>query len=75
MENENKSINFEEAINELDEIVGNLDKGNLTLDNALDEFKKGIEIYKKCQKKLEETEGKVKLILDNEEIDFEGFDL
>ena len=51
-----KEINFEEAMNELETIVQQLEKGDLPLATALESFKKGIELSRFCQKTLEEAE-------------------
>ncbi|WP_130807135.1 exodeoxyribonuclease VII small subunit [Senegalia massiliensis] len=72
-------LKFEEAIDELDNIIERLEKGDITIDSALDEFKKGIDLYKHCYKKIEETEGKIKLILEDsdkniKETDFENIE-
>lgn len=68
-------LKFEEAITELDNIIEKLEIGDLNIDSAIDEFKRGIKLYKECHKKIEETEGKIKLILEDsngniEESDF-----
>ncbi|MGO1713021.1 MAG: exodeoxyribonuclease VII small subunit [Senegalia sp. (in: firmicutes)] len=60
-----KEIKFEEAIIELDNIIDRLEIGDLNIDNAIDEFKRGIKLYNQCYKKIEETEGKIKLILED----------
>ncbi|MBS4539983.1 exodeoxyribonuclease VII small subunit [Clostridium sp. D2Q-11] len=62
-----KEVKFEEAISQLEDIVDRLETGDLTIDSAIDEFKKGIQLYNKCYKKIEETEGKIKLILEDGE--------
>lgn len=63
----NQNLKFEEAITELDKIVDRLENGDLTIDSAIDEFKKGIKLYNDCYKKIEEAEGKIKIILENED--------
>lgn len=68
-----KNINFEESIKDLENIVKKLEDGNLTLDQSLEEFQKGIEAYKNCNDMLNKVEGKVKLIVE-ENSDIEIFD-
>ena len=68
-----KNINFEESVKDLENIVKKLEDGNLTLDQSLEEFQKGIEAYKNCNDMLNKVEGKVKLIVE-ENSDIEIFD-
>jgi exodeoxyribonuclease VII small subunit len=58
---------FEEAISELEIIVEKLEKGELTLEESLDHFQKGIELSKYCSKKLDEVEKKISILIENEE--------
>lgn len=54
-----KSISFEKSIKELEEIVSLLEKGDLTLDDSLKQFEKGISIARTCQEKLSQAEQKI----------------
>ncbi|XJS11399.1 exodeoxyribonuclease VII small subunit [Aerococcaceae bacterium WGS1372] len=47
---------FEEALKELEEIVNQLEKGDLALEKALDSFQRGIELSQFCQKTLTDAE-------------------
>ena len=51
---------FEKALNRLDEIVSQLESGDLSLDESLKIFQEGIELSRFCTKKLSEAESKVK---------------
>lgn len=53
---------FEESMTELEEVVSRLESGDVTLDDSLKLFEKGIKLAKSCQKKLDEAEKKVKLL-------------
>ncbi len=68
-----KHTNFEDSVGNLENIVKKLEDGNLTLDESLEEFQKGIEAYKSCNEMLNKVEGKVKLIVE-ENSDIEIFD-
>lgn len=57
---------FEESLNELEQIAKNLEKGDLTLDNAISEFEKGIKLSKECTSKLEQAEKKINILLETE---------
>ncbi|NLM50056.1 MAG: exodeoxyribonuclease VII small subunit [Clostridiaceae bacterium] len=52
-------VNFETRIKNLSEIVAKLEKGDLTLDEAMELFEDGIKITKECTKMLDEAEQKV----------------
>lgn len=71
-----KDYSFEEAIDELEMTVNQLENGDLSLDESLTKFQKGIELYKYCNELLNKAEGQVKIILSNnyneiEEVDFD----
>ena len=44
-----KPIHFEKSMTELQDIVAQLEKGDLTLDDSLKQFEKGITLARKCQ--------------------------
>lgn len=69
-----KEISFEENLNELEQIVKDLESGNIPLDKAIDEFNKAIKIAKICDEKLKNAEEKVNKIL-NKDGKLEDFDI
>ena len=54
---------FEKALKRLEEIVNQLEAGELSLDESLKIFQEGIELSRFCTKKLQETESKVKKLI------------
>ena len=66
-ENTNKDLNFEEAIEELEEIVHKLEEGGLPLEKSLDKFSRGIKLIKYCNEKLNETEKKIEVLIKEDE--------
>jgi exodeoxyribonuclease VII small subunit len=50
---------FEEALARLEEISGQLETGNLPLDDALAVFEEGISLVKFCGRRLQQAERKV----------------
>jgi len=58
---------FESAMKRLEEIVNELEGGDLTLDQALKKFEEGVKLSKFCMNKLDETEKKVSILLKDEE--------
>jgi len=55
--------NFEGALAELEEVVEQLESGDLPLDDSLAAFEKGVGLLKFCNQKLTEVEKKVELLL------------
>lgn len=58
---------FEQSITELEEIVSQLENGDVTLDESLSLFEKGIKLSKNCQKMLDAAEKKVSILLTNDD--------
>lgn len=58
-----KLKDFESALKQLEEIVLQLEGGDLTLDQALGLFEQGVEISRFCNGKLEEAERKVEVLI------------
>ena len=55
---------FEHSLDELEQLVQRIEKGDLTLDDSLQAFERGVKLYRSCQSALEQAELKVKLLLD-----------
>lgn len=69
-----ENFNFEEAIKNLEQIVQELEKGDLNLDESVKKFEEGIALSKKCTKILEEAEKKITILIkDGEETKEENF--
>ena len=62
-----KNATFESAAKELEQIVSQMEKGDLPLETALAKFEEGMKLYEFCSKKLDEVEKKVTLILQDAE--------
>jgi exodeoxyribonuclease VII small subunit len=54
---------FEAAMARLEEIVQDLEKGDLPLDQSLKLFEEGIKLSRICNKRLEEAERKVEILI------------
>lgn len=57
-----KTTNFEDSLNELEQIVEALETGGLSLDESLKAFEKGVRITKDCQQALDKAEQKVSVL-------------
>jgi len=53
------ALTFEKALETLEAIVSQLEKGDLSLENALQNFEKGIALSKECQGLLTQAELKI----------------
>ena len=67
------SLSFEDALNELEEIVHNLETGQQKLEEAIVSYERGALLRRYCEKKLNEAEARVKMIVekDNQSLDTE----
>ena len=69
------SKSFEEQMEKLEEIVGELEKGDLNLDDSVSKFEEGIKISKECNKILEEAEKNITILVNKDgEISEENFE-
>ena len=59
---------FETALTELEQIVNRLESGSLPLEEALNEFERGVQLARQGQSKLQQAEQRVQILLaDNED--------
>lgn len=69
-----ENLNFEETIKGLEQIVQQLEKGDLNLDESVKKFEEGMDLSKKCTKILSEAEKKITILIkDGEETKEESF--
>ncbi|KPJ74991.1 MAG: exodeoxyribonuclease VII small subunit [Deltaproteobacteria bacterium SG8_13] len=54
---------FEQAMEQLEKIVEELEAGDLPLDKAMQKFEEGMELTRFCTRKLDDTEKKISLLL------------
>ena len=54
-----KTIHFEKSMSELESIVTQLEKGELSLEESLKQFEKGITLARKCEDTLNKAEQKI----------------
>ena len=62
---------FEGALSRLEKIVGDLEEGDLSLEEALRLFEEGVRVSRYCARVLKEAERKVEILTRNEEGDLE----
>jgi exodeoxyribonuclease VII small subunit len=55
--------NFESSLSNLEQIVSQLESGDLPIERSLELFEEGVGLARRCQTQLEEAERKVELLL------------
>ena len=60
-------IDFEKALAELEKLVETMEKGDLTLEESLKQFERGISLTRACQQALAAAEQKVRILTRNSE--------
>lgn len=64
-------IKFEEALKKLEKIVEDLEKGDLSLDEALKKYQDGIELSRVCSQRLESAKKKIESLAKNKKGELE----
>ena len=57
---------IEENLSDLEKLVAELENGELELDEALKKFEQGVKLSRECQKTLQETDMKIKILMEGE---------
>ncbi|MDF1796443.1 MAG: exodeoxyribonuclease VII small subunit [Coxiellaceae bacterium] len=66
-----KKPNLEKDLEALENLIEQMECGDISLDQSLKHFEKGVKLVKQCQQALSETEQKVKILIDNHLQDFD----
>jgi exodeoxyribonuclease VII small subunit len=61
-EKADKGPNFEESIERLEEIIEQMESGDLPLEKVIAHYEEGMKLLETCGKKLEDAEKKIKLL-------------
>ena len=64
-----EKLTFEEAMRELEKLVDSLDKGEVSLDEAIVAYDRGSQLKDYCQKKLQEAKMKIETIQSSDNVD------
>ena len=59
-----KPPRFEEALQELEQLVERMEQGQMTLEDSLKAFERGVQLTRACQTALREAEQKVQILLE-----------
>jgi len=55
---------FEDSLTELEQLVNQLEQGDVSLEESLKSFERGVTLTRVCQKALQEAEQKVQILLE-----------
>ena len=55
---------FERSLDELEQLVQKMEKGDLSLDESLAAYERGVSLYRQCQGALQQAELRVRLLSD-----------
>ncbi|MEJ7747586.1 MAG: exodeoxyribonuclease VII small subunit [Luteimonas sp.] len=59
--------NFESSLDELETLVEKMEHGELSLEESLAAYERGVGLYRRCQQALEQAELRVRLLTDPQE--------
>ena len=62
-----ENFDFNKGLTELEQIVKQMDSADLSLDESLRLFEKGVSLTKLCQKALQDTEAKISLLINDKD--------
>jgi exodeoxyribonuclease VII small subunit len=58
-----ETLAFEKSLKELEALVAKMEQGNLSLEESLRHFERGIQLTRTCQQALKEAEQKVEILM------------
>ncbi|GHE94807.1 exodeoxyribonuclease VII small subunit [Thalassotalea profundi] len=58
-----ENLSFEESLKELEQIVQNLEAGELSLEEAMNFFERGLNLSQLSQEKLQDAEQKIQMLI------------
>ena len=59
-----KKIDFEQSLGQLERLVGQMEEGDLSLEESLKAFEAGVKLTRECQQALQNAEQKVQLLME-----------
>lgn len=65
-----KEQTYEESMKELEQVVKDLESGELSLDESIKKFEKGMKLSKHCNSLLEDAEKKISVLIEKENGEF-----
>lgn len=65
MAKKDNKFDFEKALQELENLVEKMEEGDMSLEESLKQFERGVALTRSCQKALADAEQKVRILLKN----------
>lgn len=65
---QNEALDFESALLALEEIVGQMESGNLPLAQSIDAYTRGVALLQTCQKSLSDAEQQVRILTESNQL-------
>ena len=65
---------FESSLDELEQLVQKMERGDLSLDDSLAAYERGVGLYRRCQAALEQAELRVRLLADPADAEGQPFE-
>lgn len=62
-----EQLTFEQALDEVESIIGAIEKGDVGLEQSLAEYRRGVELMKRCRRILEAAEQQVEHLTEDHE--------
>lgn len=63
--NDGGAVNqFEQALDDLEQLVQRMEQGEMSLDDSLAAYERGVALYRRCQQALEQAELRVRQLSD-----------
>ena len=60
---------FEQSLDELEQLVEKMEQGEMSLEDSLAAYERGVGLYRRCQAALEQAELRVRLLTDPDQPD------
>ena len=67
-----KTLTFEAALAELEQVVADMEGGKLPLEESLAAYQRGAELLRQCRSRLDDAQQQVRILEDNTLKDFAG---
>lgn len=62
-----QKANFEQSLQQLEQIVNQIERGEVSLEESIEKYAQGVELIKKCRAILNQAEKKITLLAQNEQ--------
>lgn len=65
-----EKFKLEQQLKNLENLVEGMEKGTLSLEDSMKNYEAGLKIIQQCQKELNQAEQKIKILQQNQEVEF-----